>query len=209
MQFKTIFLPLAGSLLLSACATSFAPYVSPPPGTPVARFRVVSNSTVTGQVYSGCAAKGNSMTNARYGRPKEPTSRLDMPPRLAPDLTGVPWLGTKPYNEETAEYLVPAGVPFMLEWTGQSSQVGNFISTCTGRRKIYHFEENKDYEAYIGMTKERKCVFVVYQLPPASPESDATLSILIQNVPIPVPIMTNALIPAPIPEPEGKCKTQQ
>ena len=208
MQSRTMFLILAGGFLLSACVTSYQPYVSPPPGTPVARLRIVSNSIVTGQVYSGCVAKGNLMTRAGRGGSKESThTRLDMPPRLAPDLSGVPWLGTKYYRENVEEYLVPAGVPFMLEWMGLSSQTGNFVAKCSGRRHVYFFEENKDYEAYIGMEEERrKCIFIVYRLLPASSAQNPALNVLVQDTPVPIPILLNALRPITVPESEERCK---
>jgi hypothetical protein len=110
------------------------------------------------------------------------------------------------FNESIAEHFVPAGVPFSLEAIGVAHRIRGDTAMCPKEQHLYIFEENKDYEAYIGMKykyigmnskmqpqEEGKCHFVVYQLPSTPQEANS-----FQNSPM--NFRKNILSPLPVPE---------
>lgn len=143
---------------LCACSTPRPAYISPGPDVPTANLRIITNTIVLGQEYTGCISEGKVLARITVrGSPNTPTPpRIEkMPPRIAPKLKDI-GLAIHPfsrrYDEALSEQRVPAGVPFLIEMIGAFDGVGgNSGYVCPGVRRVFFFEKNKNYEAYMGI----------------------------------------------------------
>jgi hypothetical protein len=160
--------PLAVCAGMSACATRLKPYTAPPPDVPTANLRIVTNAVVLGQEYSGCIGNGKVLV-----RPTGSSSpRIEgMPPRISPKLIYVSGRGQV---ESIVEQRVPAGVPFLIGQQGIfDGNIARGGYLCPQVRRVFIFEENKNYEAYMGMNEARMtdrrtmktCHYVLVELP--------------------------------------------
>lgn len=186
-------IPATALLTLSACSgvnklveaakppPAPKPYVfTPTPGQAVAKLRVISNTWVYGGTPSeGCprympvlvsprrVIEGQDVTKPASVFPVQSTRFTDMLPRQAFPMPNVPeavFNRDGEYVERVAEFLVPAGSPFLLRTQTQVTDVVAVLANiCLAQVRRYVFAAGGQYEARIGIDGNR-CDFQVYDL---------------------------------------------
>jgi hypothetical protein len=188
--------------LLTACSIKpLEPYIEPASDVPTAKLRVITNGYVRGNAYTGCSADTKVLAKAgRFFGEHQPSvnypqmllvpQQLNMVARFAPKMPeylGATRMAEGAYTEMAPEYLVPAGKPFLLERLKLfAGSYGSTYQTCPEATRLFVFEENKSYEADIGLVYrpaaegngQAICAFSVYEVVPSGKSSRPLSNVL-------------------------------